>query len=241
MAAFAKSAAGVGIWSSSKCGSPRRLLRRNVREHKMPNSNTIIPITDEQAKLGQKALEVLQGVGGFLREILGTVPEDLVGYLGGDLLKVRRAENLVRIVEEARERLTARGMNTTEPPSISLLLPILVASADESRDELVAMWARLLAAAADPDRTKSFRIAFIDAVKKMDPLDAAVLQCANATAGGLITNDTRNEIASELRVSRDETDVSIANLHKLELVVETNPPNAAVSPFGREFLRAVAD
>jgi hypothetical protein len=136
MAAFAKSAAGVGIWSSSKCGSPRRLLRRNVREHKMPNSNTIIPITDEQAKLGQKALEVLQGVGGFLREILGTVPEDLVGYLGGDLLKVRRAENLVRIVEEARERLTARGMNTTEPPSISLLLPILVASADESRDEL---------------------------------------------------------------------------------------------------------
>jgi len=206
----------------------------------MSNSNPIIPITDEQAKLGQKTLEVLQGVGGFLREILGTVPEDLVGYFGGDLLKVRRAENFARIVQQARERLKARG-STIEPPSISILLPILVASADESRDELVDIWARLLAAAADPKRTKSFRIAFIDTAKKMDPLDAAALRCANATDGGRITNETRIKIASELKASRDETDVSIANLQKLGLVNITNPPNAIVSPLGREFLRAVAD
>jgi hypothetical protein len=34
----------------------------------------------------------------------------------------------------------------------------------------------LLAAAADPKRAWFFRIRFIDAVKKMDPLDAAALQ-----------------------------------------------------------------
>jgi hypothetical protein len=206
----------------------------------MSNSSTIIPISDEQAKLGQKALEVLKGIGSFLREILGTVPEDLVGYFGGDLLKVRRAENCVRIVQEARERLEARGVKA-EPPSISILLPILVASADESRDELVDMWARLLAATADPDRAKSFRIAYIDAVKKMDPLDAAVLRSASADHAGRVTGETQIKMAERLRVSRDEVEVSIRNLEDLNLIQVVNPVTSAVSAFGREFLRAVAD
>ncbi len=55
----------------------------------------LIPISDEQAKLLQEALKTLRSVGGYLREVLGTVPEDLVGLLGGDWLKVRRAENVV--------------------------------------------------------------------------------------------------------------------------------------------------
>jgi len=101
----------------------------------MTDPSSLLPISDEQAKLGQKALEVLQGLGGFLREIFGTVPEDLVGYFGGDLLKVRRAENFARIAQEAREWLKAREVHTTEPPSISILLPIIVASAEESKKE----------------------------------------------------------------------------------------------------------
>jgi Abortive infection alpha len=153
----------------------------------MTDPTSLVPISDEQAKLGQKALEVLQGLGGFLREIFATVPEDLVGYFGGDLLKLRRAENFARIAQEARERLKARGIHTTEPPSISILLPIVVSSADESRDELVDIWARLLAAAADPARAKSFRLAFIEATKRLDPLDAAVLQGISAVAGGAVT------------------------------------------------------
>jgi abortive infection alpha-like protein len=205
----------------------------------MTDPTSLIPISDEQAKLGQKALEVLQGLGGFLREIFGTVPEDLVGYFGGDLLKVRRAENFARIAREADERLKARGIHAPEPPSISILLPIVVASAEESRDELVNIWARLLAAAADPARSKSFRLAFIETAKKMDPLDAAVLRHANERGGG-ITGQIRNEVAAALHTSRDEVDVSIMNLAKLGLIQET-PISAAVTAFGREFLRTVSD
>lgn len=125
--------------------------------------------------------------------------------------------------------------------SWAIALPILVAAAEESRDELVDIWARLLAAAADPNRAKSFRIAFIETVKKMDPLDAVVLRRANATDGWRITNETLTKIEAELGASRDETAVSVTNLQKLELVVPLNPPVLIVSPFGREFLRAVAD
>jgi hypothetical protein len=63
-----------------------------------------------------------------------------------------------------------------DPISISLALPLLVAAADESRDELVDLWARLLAAEADPTRTKKFRQLFIETANRMDPIDAAVLQ-----------------------------------------------------------------
>ncbi len=50
----------------------------------MSDPGSIIPISDEQAKAIQEAIKALQGVGGFLKQILGTVPEDLVGYFGGD-------------------------------------------------------------------------------------------------------------------------------------------------------------
>jgi abortive infection alpha-like protein len=155
------------------------------------DSGSLIPISDEQAKAAQEALKTLEGLGGYLKETLGTVPQDLVGLLGGDWLKVKRAENLVRTVEKMRERLKARGVEPAEPPSLSLLLPILVAAAEESRDELQDIWARLLAAAADPSRAKSFRIQFIETVKKMDPLDAAVLRSAAGSGGG-ISAQTRN-------------------------------------------------
>jgi hypothetical protein len=208
----------------------------------MTDPTSLIPISDEQAKLGRKALEVLQGLGGFLREMFGTVPEDLVGYFGGDLLKLRRAENFARIVQEARERLEARG-SYSEPPSISILLPIVVASADESRDELVDIWARLLAAAADPTRAKSFRLAFIETAKKMDPLDAAVIRGLQAAGGGA-TGQTLNTLAEELHASRDEVDVSIGNLIKLGLVYSPRPEThipTNILPLGREFLRAISD
>jgi len=50
---------------------------------------------------------------------------------------------------------------TPERPSISVLMPLLIAAADEERDELQEIWARLLAAAADPSRAGSFRNQFI--------------------------------------------------------------------------------
>jgi hypothetical protein len=69
----------------------------------------LIPISDEQAKAIQEALKTLRGLGGFLRETFGTIPEDLVGLLGGDRLKVLRAENLARILDKARTDYEREG------------------------------------------------------------------------------------------------------------------------------------
>jgi hypothetical protein len=131
----------------------------------MPDSGSVISISDEQAKAIQEgskaiqeAIKTLQGIGGFLKETFGTVPQDIVALLAGNWLKVRRAENLLRVAQKAKERLKARGVEVPEPASLSITLPIFVAAADESRDELQDIWARLLAAAADPSRAGFFRI-----------------------------------------------------------------------------------
>jgi hypothetical protein len=187
----------------------------------MSDAGNLIPISDAQAKAITEALKTLQGVGGFLKEMFGAVPEDVVGLLGGDWLKVRRAENLYRTINKAHERLKKEGIKP-EAASLSIGLPILAAAADESRDELQELWASLLAAAADPARSAFFRIAFIEVIKKMDPLDAAVLKAAQA-AGGRIIKETRNSIAAELKITLDPVQVSISNLQKLDLLDIGNP------------------
>lgn len=202
----------------------------------------LIPVSDAQAKAIEEAIKTLRAAGGFLREAFGTVPEDVVALLGGNLLKVRRAENLIRTLAKAQERLQKDGIKV-EAASLSLGLRILVAAADESREELQDLWARLLAAAADPERARFFRLAFIEAAKRMDPLDAAVLKTAQEKSGRLDGN-ARQMLAGELHVSRDEIDVSVSNLVKLDLINPSplyDPGVAFVSALGREFLRAVAE
>lgn len=88
------------------------------------------PIINEQAKAFQEGLKAIQeaikafrDLGGFLTETFGMVPQDIVGLLGGDWLKVRSAENLAKTIHKAKERLKARGVEVPEPTSLSIALP----------------------------------------------------------------------------------------------------------------------
>jgi Abortive infection alpha len=213
----------------------------------MSDSSSIIPVSDEQAKafqeaakLGQEVVKTLGDGGGYLAKVLGTVPEDLVRLLGGNWLSVKRRENLARMLHKSKERLRAEGIEDPEPASINVVLPIIYAAASESREELVDLWARLLAATANPSRARSFRGSFVEAASKMDPLDAAILSGVYPR-NGVADGGVRNQISTELKIRRDETDTSVSRLVELKLLGVTNPPDAAITPFGREFMRAVQD
>ncbi len=208
----------------------------------MTEPGSLIPIGDEQAKALQEALKTLQGLGGFLKETFGTVPADLVGLLGGDWLKVRRLENFARITDKTRKRLRARHVDAPEPPRLSILLPLIFAAADEEDDELQDMWARLLAAAADPARAKSIRLAFVETVKKMDPLDARILQ---QMTGVRVSpgSDLAAALSGHLDISRDEAWFSLERLHELGCVefAPNSMPTPPVSAKGRLLISAVSD
>jgi Abortive infection alpha len=191
-----------------------------------------------------EALKTLQGVGGFMKDALGTVPQDVVGLLGGDYLKVRRAENLSRIIQKAKKRLEDNHVTEPDAPP-SLAIPIMIAAADESRDELQDLWAELLAAAADPKRSRTFRLKFIEIAKRLDPLDPLVLNQLAVTAQSVDPNQPK-PISDALGLSNDEVAVSIANLEAVGLAARNEFGNASVAfltvklpPLGRELLRAV--
>ena len=121
----------------------------------MSDDGNLIPIGEEQAKALQEALKTLRGFGGFIDKVLGSVPEDVVGLLGGDWLRVRRAENMARMMHKAKERLEARDVKDPQPANLKVALPILHAAADESREKLQVLWARLLANAMGPIQIES--------------------------------------------------------------------------------------
>ena len=79
------------------------------------------------------------------------------------------------MIKKAKKQLEDERVAEPDAPP-SLAIPIMIAAADESRDELLDLWAALLAAAADSGKSNAFRLKFIEVVKRMDPLDPLVLR-----------------------------------------------------------------
>lgn len=194
------------------------------------SENNLIPISDDQAKALKAAIDAAKATGGYLGDILGDLPRDLVGLLIGDKVKVVRAERLAKLWDGARERLANRGVKEPESPSLKLALPILEAAADENREELQDLWERLLAAAMDPSRQTAFRQQFISVVKEMDPFDARVFQVIVDSGGSEWMPNGRDAISSRLRASRDEVVVSFDNLKRLDCIRFPNVAGPSVNP-----------
>jgi hypothetical protein len=121
-----------------------------------------------------KALEVVHDTGGYLRSVIGEVPADLVGVLGGAWLHERHIRLRDRLRRRTEQILLERDVQEAIELSPNMAAS-LIGAQEESREELAELWARLLANAMDPNMN-SVRQSFIDAVKRMDPLDAVVLR-----------------------------------------------------------------
>jgi hypothetical protein len=221
----------------------------------------LIPVTDEQAKalqegskLAGQVVETVRDAGVYLARMLGTVPEDLVGLTFGDALHIKRWENYERAARKAEERLRDRGVTDTNEVPLSLGLPLIAGAAEENREELVDLWARLLAAAMDPSRSAHVSGRFIAILKAMDPVDARVLWLLSE--GPLQANSddpagsTQVGSAVALGVNRDHIQMAFENLRDLKLVrprtthvldPQADIPNVALTSAGREFLAAVRD
>ena len=222
----------------------------NPKERCMENEEA--KAVQELAKLGSRALDSTDHLGNFLSRVFGTLPEDVVGVVGGDWLRHIRIRNVAKLAQRTEEILRNRGiLDQTEPMSPSVALPLLHAAQDETREQLREMWARMLANGMDPKRCDSIRQSVISAVKNFDPLDAIVLQKAvnkSSFNQDLVENRYLREV---LGVTADELELSISNLTKLKCIHgwsgmgghDKNENETAslqivfLSPLGREVLR----
>ena len=197
--------------------------------------DSLIPVSDEQAKLGQELIKAVRDASGYFTDILGDIPKDLIGLLIGDWVKARRIERIERLWQRTRERLRDRGIADPEPPSLKYAIPILQAAADEENEELQDLWSRLLAAAMDPSRADAMRQSFIQSVKQMDPMDALVLKAVHDNGNQTWNSNGRDVIARKLNCSTDEVLVSFVHLAAMDCIFFTDSTGPRIQPYMKPF------
>lgn len=156
-----------------------------------------------------------------------------------EMLESTRAKAIKRVVEIAAKKLF--GKEKVIPP-LTVTVPILESARDETREELVELWASLLAAACDAKRCTRYRREFVEIAKRLEPIDAAALRILDTHAG--LEPTRRQFIAIRLQVAEDEVELAFRALERLELVrpfrdglnMKDNPQ---LSALGRQFLLAV--
>jgi hypothetical protein len=195
----------------------------------------------EVAKFGTKALEVVSGVGRYAAEVFGTMPHDAVG-LFGDKLRHRRLRNAAKLAEETRVLLEGIDAARLSEPSPSVIVPLLMWAADEERNELQSLWAKLLANAAI-DGGKKVRREFFETLRQLEPLDALAL----ATMFALRNEDMRTS-GMTARLHRDIPEKTGRAVGAIELQVSMQALDRLgcaklmsdwlVTPYGQTFVAA---
>lgn len=193
----------------------------------------------ETAKLGSKVVDAGTGFAGWLKDTFGTIPQDLLGIAGGDWLHHQRRRNLLALeakTEAIRQRI---GAGPAHEPSVSVVLPLLQAAADEGRPELQELWAALLASAMLPEGGKRVRRAFFDTLRQMEPSDAVLFrEAVTRYQGSYIPTSQFHGLLADAGLPGPSGTVAWEALERLGLGFTSGQGNAGITVFGLEFWRA---
>jgi hypothetical protein len=152
------------------------------------------------------------------------VAENVIGVLGGDWLSEKRRLNREKLKAKTDEALKRADVKEPVEPSPSVALPLLSEAQNESRDELLDIWAELLAAAMNPKRSNMYRREFVNIVQQLEPLDVQVLPLL--VDGTLYDPSRQFHISHRLGVTEEQVLLSFRNLRRLDLTEDR--PGAAL-------------
>jgi hypothetical protein len=187
---------------------------------------------EETAKTTGKAIDaVREGAHAISRPVA-----NIYGLLIGDHIDAARERNLDALSRKTKKILKDRDLEETAPVSEQIAIPLLEAARGESREELQDIWAQLLANAMDPARRDDVRPAFINTLRKLEPIDALTLD-AISQLPRQESWTTKEKVAAAMGARRELTEISIDSLYQAGCLYQ-NQRMYALSAYGREFLRA---
>ena len=178
---------------------------------------------EESAKTGRALIEPGTDLAKYVARVLGTVPEDVVGFLIADPLHELRQHTLTGILRAAFEKLHARGVENAKPIRPEPGKAAFEAASMETDKTLQDMWAELLANAMDPGRDFSLHRVFIETLKHFEPFDAIVFRQAGKMLNekGELPKDTFltvEALVEHFNLRRTQLLLSASHLHKLDCV-----------------------
>ena len=181
--------------------------------------------------------ELVEIVVGKMLEPVTDAVSTVFGIIGVDYLKEIRLRNRDAFARKTKKIFLDRNTKGAAPPPPSILLPLISAAENEGRDELLDIWARLMAAASDPARLGQFRRDYIEIAKQLEPIDAATLQIIRGMQGSYEPGRL-SAIANKLSVSQDQVLVSFRKLISLGLTTShpTNQYHPDLEALGRQFM-----
>ena len=107
------------------------------------------------------------------------IASDVLGIAGGLWLHEQHERIRASLRARTAEILKERKVDAPETPPPSIMVPLLAAAQNESREELVGLWAKLLATAMDPQRSGLYRREFVPIAAQIEPLEAVLLPLLN--------------------------------------------------------------
>jgi hypothetical protein len=126
------------------------------------------------AKFGDKALETSEKMGGFFARVFQQPMEEVSGMVT-DKLRFVRWQRLITMSDEVNKILEMRGIKETRAVPPKLALPIFEESSLEHENDLQQLWSHLLANAMDPKFNGELRYGFVEMIKSVTGIEAALL------------------------------------------------------------------
>lgn len=184
----------------------------------------------EVAKTAGKAIDLTRDLGKWLAGICGPMIEDGIGIVHDRIRYFRLAQAF-----ELRQRFDAemhrRGISEPKPVPPQLALPILEAATLEEKPELMDLWARLLASAADPSLAGGVRKAFIRIIEDLEPIDAEIFRVTYEQKP-LVAPDIPN-LTRTYELSNRRAAAAVRNLERLG-ILSYAPSRCEVTSLGLE-------
>jgi len=177
--------------------------------------------------------ELIAPAFSYIQQKTDGLVTDTIGLLIGDFIKVKRAERLQILWNNAKKRLESKGIVPT-PMSPVIGQPLLEAACLEDREELTKLWESLLEAALDPDRTQLVRRSFIETLKQMDPPDAEIFKY-------LEKRNNRQQMYGSTKYSKENAEITLSNLIRLGLLEHYGPDVYMLTNFGIELKRTLGE
>jgi|GEM_PF-2305710 len=192
-------------------------------------------MVDEDSK------ELMKAAAEIVLRPVTSVVGDVIGVMGGDRLSAYRnanKEKWSRYYAEERAKVTQE----TETPDLRMAAEILGSAQDECREELLKIWAKLMAAVIDASKSAKCRREFVDIANQLEPIDTRVLPLLAAQMA--LAPDRTTYVADRLKAEHDQVKLAFRNLERLGLITNFDAGNQQVYPFasplGRQFLAVLA-
>lgn len=131
-------------------------------------------------------------------------------------IRERHFANIAKVLNNAEKENERRKASGKRPIPLRFAHPALEAIGTEDSDDLLEMWAGLLANAMDADAEDVARRAYIEVLKRLDPPDSHILnwlyQKEKHDKTSINATIKVEEFSAEIKISTKNVEISLYNL-----------------------------